>query len=366
MTSRSSASSRVCLVAPYPPPYGGIARWTQIITKRAAQTREVDLRLVNTALRLRTIHDVARWKRLPTGIIHGAVILLEVAWNLLLGCKTFHLTTSGEVAIYRDIVMLHLARLFGASVVYHLRFGRIPELAAAQTREWQLLTKALGLATTVIAIDQRTESTLRAHFPGLDLRFIPNCADLESLPAPALTASESKTVLYLGWVKPAKGMHELLQAWEQLPEFQDWRLIIVGPYEAAFHQELSERYPLGRVEFTGNLSHAESMSHMAQAAIFVLPSHTEGFPNVILEAMALGRPILTTTVGAIPEMLQDGCGLLVPPQDSDALRTALESLLVDKELRNRLGEAALNRMRNHYTIEVVFEKLVALWRETMR
>lgn len=349
-------------MAPLPPPYGGIARWTQIITTHARLTGQADLRVVDTAPRWREIHDLRPWRRWLLGSLHGLALLSRVAWHLLRGCQVLHLTTSGQLAIHRDIAMLRLARAFDVPTLYHLRFGRVPELAAQGAPEWRRLVKALRLATTVLAIDRSTEAALRSQLPGLDLRLVPNCADVAALPAPIPKAGDPPTALFLGWVIPAKGIEELLQAWTALGETH-WRLVIAGPLEPAYHQDLAARHPLDRVTFTGALSHSDSMARMAAADLFVLPSHTEGFPNVIAEAMALGRPILATAVGAIPEMLDGGCGCVVPPQDALALRAALRDLMDDAALRERLGQAALAKLQREYTLEAVFARLLALWQE---
>ncbi len=353
---------RVCLVAPFPPPYGGIARWTQIITTHARRTGQVDLRLVDTAPRWRDIHDLRPWRRWWLGSLHGLGLLARVAWHLTRGCRVLHITTSGQLAIHRDIAMMRLARVFGVPILYHLRFGRIPDLAEANDSEWQRLAKALRLATTVIPIDRQTEVTLRTHLPGLDLCLIPNCADVASLPIPTIQPGQPLTLLYLGWVIPAKGMEELLQAWTGL-DVPGWRLILAGPFEPAYRDALASRHPLNGVTFTGHLPHEASMALMARADLFVLPSHTEGFPNVIAEAMALGRPILATGVGAIPEMLEGGCGRVVPARDAPALRSALRDLMDDAPLRERLGRAALAKLQREYTLEAVFARLLALWQE---
>lgn len=362
VTNRAPVPPKVCLVAPLPPPYGGIGRWTEMITQYAQTTGKADIQLVNNNPRWKDPLDFRPWRRVLMGSMRALMLALQVVWRLARGCQVLHITSSGQFAIYRDIAMMRLARIFGVPILYHLRFGRIPDLAEADAPEWRRLTKALRLATTIIPIDQRTEAALRSHLPGLDLRRIPNCADVAALPAPATQPGDPLTVLYLGWVIPAKGIEELLQAWTGL-QASGWRLVIAGPYEAAFREQLNLRYAPAGVEFTGPLEHGESMALMASADLFVLPSHTEGFPNVLAEAMALARPIVATAVGAIPEMLEGGCGRVVPPQDAVALQAALGDLMADMGLRGRLGRAALDKLRSHYTLEAVFAELLNLWQE---
>lgn len=102
---------------------------------------------------------------------------------------------------------------------------------------------------------------------------------------------------------------------------------------------------------------------MARAKGIVLPSHTEGFPNVVVEAMGIGKPVIATRVGAIPEMLADGCGLLVPVQDAGALAVALGQVMGDARLRHALAEKARARATERYSLDVVFSQYLTIWRE---
>jgi glycosyltransferase involved in cell wall biosynthesis len=96
-----------------------------------------------------------------------------------------------------------------------------------------------------------------------------------------------------------------------------------------------------RVQFLGPVFGAELDEVMARASIFALPSYIENMPVSIMEAMATGLPVIATTVGAIPEMIEDGVtGRLVPPGDVGRLQNALAGLLDDPVERQRLGAAA--------------------------
>ncbi|MEI2724755.1 MAG: glycosyltransferase family 4 protein [Verrucomicrobiota bacterium] len=104
---------------------------------------------------------------------------------------------------------------------------------------------------------------------------------------------------------------------------------------------------------------------MQAAEVFVLPTYTEGFPNVILEAMAAGKAIVSTRVGAIAEMLDaDGespSGLVIQPRDAGSLANALRQLLSDAELRETLGARARGKVTRCYSTDVVFRRLLDLW-----
>jgi glycosyltransferase involved in cell wall biosynthesis len=139
-------------------------------------------------------------------------------------------------------------------------------------------------------------------------------------------------------------------------------LQIIGPGDAAYREALIEKYQPKDLEFLGALPHEEVMARLAGCDLFVLPSYAEGFPNAVLEAMAQGKAIVATDVGAIPEMLDTGCGLLVSPKDVVGLKKALQSMLSDDRLRAETGERARARSSANYSIDAVFAEYATVWR----
>jgi glycosyltransferase involved in cell wall biosynthesis len=120
----------------------------------------------------------------------------------------------------------------------------------------------------------------------------------------------------------------------------------------------------GRIECLGWVGPQQRDAELAAASVFCLPSHAEGLPMSMLEAMAAGKAVLATGVGGIPEALHDGDnGLLVPPHDVTALARALAQLLGDPALRERLAQRARASIEQHYSTEVVCGQLSAIYRE---
>lgn len=330
-----------------------------MITEYASTQPDVVMPIVDISPRWRAIHDMAVWKR----IIGGGIQLLRDYYRVLrqlqLRPDVIHLTTPGQFALIRDIAIMKAARRYRVPVIYHIRFGRVPELAKGVSREWKLISKAMRLASSVMTIDVNTTAAINLHLPDIPVNLVPNCVDLRCLPMAG--NAEQRTVMFLGWVISTKGVEELVQAWAMLQP-ADWRLIIVGPGKADYQQQLLDKYQTENMEFLGEKDHDSAMQLMADAEIFVLPSYTEGFPNVVVEAMALGKPIIATRVGAIPEMLADECGILIEPNDEVALQAALLKLMSDEELRCHLGKRAKERAESLYSLEAVFQQYMAIWR----
>lgn len=361
-----SIEFKVCLVSPLPPPHGGIAHWTELIHRFARISGKVTFIQVDTAPRWRAINDIMLVKRIPGGALQFIrdyilfLVALQKKPNLI------HLTTSGSLAAFRDLAMCITARLWRIPLVYHIRFGRVPEIAAANTFEWRMLAKVMQLTHVVMAITPDTAETIRQYLPDTHVEYTPNPIDLSELPTLIVEEEQDRNIaLFLGWVIPTKGVEELVQAWAELAP-PGWELLLVGPGEVAYQTDLLLRYNPRNLRFVGELTHIDAMQILAKSDLFVLPSYTEGFPNVVLEAMALGKPIIATTVGAINEMLSDGCGLLINPRDVEGLLGSLSRLTQDKELRYELGTKGYKKVRQSYSVEVIFARYFQIWQSLIQ
>jgi len=143
--------------------------------------------------------------------------------------------------------------------------------------------------------------------------------------------ADERVVLFVGNLVPVKGMDVLRQAFEQLVAGNAAdRLVIVGSglLESELHAWAKGSPALSdRVVLTGRLPQAAVARWMAAADVFVLPSHNEGLGLVLIEAMACGTPCVASSVGGVPEVVDQRTGVLVPPGDADALKSAVARVL---------------------------------------
>jgi glycosyltransferase involved in cell wall biosynthesis len=353
---------KICLVVPVPPPYGGIANWTQLMCNYITNVRtDVELSIINIAPKTRQTEGRTLWNRISDSgfrMIKQCRELMRIISNN--SPDVIHITTSGRLAVIRDVLLLKTAKKKGVPTVYHIRFGRIKEIAEKNTREWKLISKAMLLATEVMAIDNTTYNAIQQNLPTVNVVCVPNPIDISNLPETA--TSSSKIIMFLGWVIKTKGIEELLLAWEKVyKENDDWRLRIVGPAKAEYLDYLKSHYSFEGVLYEGEKSHNEAMDLLNSSEIFILPSYTEGFPNAVLEAMALSKAIIATRVGAIPDMLAENCGVLINIDDPEEIAIALKSLIVDDKRRIDVGNNAHIKLCNEYTIETVFTRYMQEW-----
>ena len=144
------------------------------------------------------------------------------------------------------------------------------------------------------------------------------------------------------------------------------RVVVIGkPKENGVIERLVAELSLnGTVRFTGRIADREFARYYAEATMAVIPSLYEGFGMPAGEAMACGVPVISTTGGALPEVVGDA-GVLVPPADAEALRQAIVGLLNDPQKRRHLGEAGLKRVKGSLTWQHAAQKTVEVYREAM-
>ena len=188
-------------------------------------------------------------------------------------------------------------------------------------------------------------------------------------PRPFRAHPDPFVILCVGRLTPAKGQHILLQAVERLARdgrHVELRLVGDGPDRLSLEQEVRERGLSERVLFTGAVDQDRIRELYADADVFALASFAEGIPVVLMEAMAMTIPCVTTFITGIPELIRDGVdGLLVAPSDDEGLAQAIARLMDDAELRRRLGEAGRQRVLEKYDLDRNTERLAAVFQRRL-
>jgi glycosyltransferase involved in cell wall biosynthesis len=184
--------------------------------------------------------------------------------------------------------------------------------------------------------------------PAVRLYEIPN-----AVPA-GRQQDKQRVVAFGGAISLRKGVDVLVDAWSQI-EHRDWKLILAGPI-------MDERLvrKMDSCTFVGPLPHDELMHLLETASIAVLPSRDEGMPMFLVEAMARGCSVLSTRVGGVPRLVGDG-GLLVSAGSTSELKSALQLLMADNDLRASYSVAAHARYRSAYSADVIYPQVESLW-----
>ena len=232
------------------------------------------------------------------------------------------------------------------------------------TRRYQSLLwkRAMRYADDVICVSEEVREQVRS-WTGRDAHVVQNGVPIPTS-APE-TSSENGLVGYVGRFDPNKGFEEFVRAAALVRERRaDVRFLAVGgappndPYARRCEQLVTDLGLDSAMEFAGQRPAAELMGSLD---IFVLPSHLEGHPLALLEAMSLGKAIVATNIGGVRETITDDVdGVVVPVGDYTAIAAAILRLLDEPGLRERLGSAARTRAIANFSEDRMVDELVPL------
>ena len=275
-----------------------------------------------------------------------------------------------RMGFLRDCLFLVPARLVGAPVVVHIHGGEYGRFIEVQPR-WlrSLASFALERAAAVIVLGSGLRGIVAA-VPDASVWVVPNGIEVTPEPMPL---KEDGTVLWLSNITQGKGVLTVLGAAAILGRRHvNARFIFAGSWRnptlrAEALDCVAEHSIEEMVEFVGPADDFEKERLFREARVFVLPSVSEGQPYAILEAMRAGRPVISTRVGAVADMVQHGgTGFLIEPGDSEGLAGAIETLLIDQDLAQRMGSAARNRFLEGFTVNRWHRDMKAVFHSVSR
>jgi MMP alpha-(1->4)-mannosyltransferase len=205
------------------------------------------------------------------------------------------------------------------------------------------------------------------NIPQQRFKVIPNGIDTDLFhPIPEIKRERHRIIVTSSAETPLKGLHYLLEAVAEISRTRDIKLVVVGTLRKNGDTErhLTRLGIKKSVTFTGRIENDAFVRHYAKAFIAIVPSVYEGFGFPAGEAMACGLPVISTTGGALPEVVGDA-GILVPPANPVALVKAILVLLDHPELAEQMGRSGFNRVRDCFTWKRAAEMTVEAYRETI-
>lgn len=205
----------------------------------------------------------------------------------------------------------------------------------------------------VLVQTQSVREDVLSEFPGANLRILGNGVDI-----PGETA-DGDAVIFVGRLKKQKGVSVLLRALEGL----DQRLFIVGDGPERGRLESLAASLEVDVTFTGEVSPNEVGKYLRRGTVFVLPSiRGEGLPNAVLEAMAVGLPVIGTATGGVADAILEGeTGFVIPPGSEELLRDRIHTICNSEELQNRMGRNARRYVEDNHSWATVLSKLECIY-----
>lgn len=252
--------------------------------------------------------------------------------------------------------------------------GGILDPALRNRIPYRWLNRWIARADTIQCVSTYTLERLReAGYPPTRLRLLPNAVDLtrfapvqsprvdgSSPPSHASTAR----VVFVGRLVPVKALPVLIEAWRGVAARHPHAELVIagdGPQRAALEAQVRASALEERVRFLGEVRDVAAV--LGSAAVYVQPSYTEGLSNAVLEAMAVGLPVVASRISGNEDLIRDDDnGLLVPAGDAPALARALNTLLDDPARAAQMGLRARQQIEQRYSVPAVVTQLLDAYR----
>lgn len=286
--------------------------------------------------------------------------------------QIIHIHTSQGIAWLKDTFFVLAGKLALCKVVLHVHAADFDELHGKWGHLIQRYSRlVMSLTDAVIAVSAEWAEYLGQIVPDGRIFTLRNCINAESV---ALEYShqhhslDGPHALFLGSVGPRKGAFDLIEALSQLKSRGIYLHVWMAGYEERegdlnTARDLLKELQLEDVcQLLGTVIGADKAQLLGSADLFVLPSYNEGLPMAILEAMAVGLPIVATPVGGIPEVVKDGFnGFLVKPGNVPLLAEVLAQLVCDSELREVMGKRSREIAQQELDVKPYVDRLLSLY-----
>lgn len=295
------------------------------------------------------------------------------------GVDILHIHTCSGVSFLRSAIDMSIARQAGCKVVLHIHgasfdafYDRIGVIGK------RLVSKALTTADAVIALSDTWKGKLSAMSPEADIMVIENAVHApdpepgvpdRAAPPPKAASEQSRCrFLLLARMDDWKGIDDLLDASAVVHQARHpFEVTLAGPPGSAgdahgLMNKIADRSLTGVVRYVGPVTGKAKERLLRDTGIYIQPSHHEGMPISLLEALSFGLPVVATRVGAVPEVITDEReGYLVSSRRPDMLADAMIRMILDERARRAMSVAARRLAAERFSLERFADDLLALY-----
>ena len=291
--------------------------------------------------------------------------LFDYTVALIIGCPFVYIHSSSYNSFRRKSLFICIALLFRTKIILHIHpshfYQFLSECRGLEKRFIYFLLKRIDI---FVVITEEMKKNIQKLLPDKQIIILRNPIDLDKMENSGSYKRLSDRILYLGWYIKEKGVYELVDAIEILINNS---VKIQADFYGAKKIDKLRSYVENKglkekIRINGWINNGKKLKALYECTALILPSHSEGVPNVILEAMATKTPIISTLVGGLKEILRDGENAFITEVNNpkDLSRKILKCL-VDKELRDKLAGYAYQNVCMQNDVKKIkkdFEKIV--------
>lgn len=343
----------ILLLSPLPPPSGGIATWTEKYC-RYCKANHISVDLVNIAIIGNRKGAIGNRRNLFDEVKRTFFIYRDLERKIKhRNYDIAHLNTScGEFGIYRDLLLAREIKKCNIPLILEAHCNLDTALRKKHVTKW--FKKLTKLSDRVLVLNNRSLRTAK-EYCSEKVQCVPNFIDDEYTIGHRDIAQELGTIVYTGHVQEDKGCYDILEVAKREQYIQFY---LIGAVNDQF-----KNYSIpSNVHLVGEVKMDEVEKYLKKADLYIFLSHSEGFSMSLLEAMALGLPVIATDVGANEDMVADQGGRIISVGDIDAAIQAVEDMR-DYKSRSEASAWNIRKVRSHYTISTVIPQLINLYNE---
>lgn len=346
---------RVLLLAPLPPPIGGIATWTvRYIEWMRKGGYHFDF--VNTSL----IRNRQTKRNFNKNYLTEIKRTISIIRNLRKKINTFnpnviHLTTAcSNLGIFRDYFCAKIVKKKNIKLIVHYRCNIEDQISKNISKK--IIRKIALLADLNLVLNTPSKKyldKLATRNTRILANFIEN--DLISNQKHVEIDENIKNITFVGHVRRSKGIFEIIEAAKFFPNI---KFNIAGPTI----EEITNKNLTKNINIMGPLERDKIFDLLIKSDLFLFPTYTEGFSNAILEAMCVGLPIITTRVGANEDMIENSGGFFVRVGSVEDIKNGIEELK-DYNVRKKMSLWNINKVNDNYISDIVMNQLIQIYNE---
>ncbi len=298
---------------------------------------------------IQTHRDGPAWRK----VYYFVTALMEFV-VLLPFYDIVHIHHSLQGSTHRKLVFFRLAKRLHKKTIMHIHCGN--QLLEVWNDDYQ---RMYSLCDKGIALSNNIKRIIESHVGNSD-RISVLYNSCPSIKVPVVPNARKKQILFSGTLYEGKGYRDLIRAFGRIAQnHRDWKIVFAGNGEVQLGMEIAKECGISsQCEFLGWVSGDAKDDAYRSASIFCLPSYAEGFPMAVLDAWAYGLPVITTPVGGIPDIAEDGKNMLLfTPGDIDTLANQMERMISDSTLREAIAQESVHLANTTFNVEAINRRL---------
>lgn len=278
--------------------------------------------------------------------------------------KIVHVHSSYKGSFFRKAIILNIAKFFNKKTIFHLHgseFSIFYKKSPSFIKK--MITNTLDKTDLIIVLSEQWKSAILNISTNKNVKVLYNPTVMKELNA---IQPESIKIACMGILCKRKGTYDIIEAAKYINSDVEINLYGDGNIEE-FKKLISDNNLQQKVKIIGWISGKEKDEALKNSAIYILPSYNEGLPMSILEALAVGLPIISTPVGGISEAVENGVnGFLIQPGDYQSLADKIDLLANDKALRSQMGQESYKIAKEKFDIKIIIKQLQDLYTELLK